>query len=181
MMRTAEATAESDEFVSEDPPDDDEDDFAMRAMAFARMRASSFGLGAAMTGFNNMLLSDDDESEGSSDMINSVVSSLISTISSGEHLPFAPLSTSAHIFPTFIAPPALERHVPHSSIDSYEDYENLTDIERAECEMVKTFIKRWAENVKLSSTYWQGTQPIPYKERSVPTRQYLTLYKAEQA
>ena len=173
--------AESDERTSEESPEDDEDDFAMRAMAFARMRASSFGLGAAMTGFNNMLLSDDDESEGSSDMISSVVSSLVSTISSGEHLPFVPMFTSPHIFPTFIAPPALERHVSHSSTDSYEDDENLSDVERAECEMVKTFIKRWAENIKLSSTYWQGTQPIPYKERSVPTGQYLTLYKAEQA
>ena len=72
-------------------PEDDEDDFALRAMAFARMRASSFGRGAAMTGFNNMLLSDDDESEVSSDKINSVVSSLVSTISSGECLHVGPV------------------------------------------------------------------------------------------
>ncbi|KAI1792074.1 hypothetical protein LXA43DRAFT_359429 [Ganoderma leucocontextum] len=156
-----EAIEESDEYASEESLEDDADDFALRAMAFARMRASSFGLGAAMTGFNNMLLSDDAESEGSSDMINSVVSSLVSTISK--------------------APPALERHVSHSTIDSYDDGETLTDIEHAECDMVKAFTKRWAENVKLSSTYWQGTRPIPYKERSVPTGQYFTLYKTEQA
>ena len=90
-LDTAEAAIESDASVSEpESPEDDEDDFAMRAMAFARMRASSFGLGAAMTGFNNMLLSDD-ESEVSSDKINSVVSSLVSTISSGEYLHFGPV------------------------------------------------------------------------------------------
>ncbi|KAM5544885.1 hypothetical protein V8D89_001783 [Ganoderma adspersum] len=158
----AEAAIESDGSVSEpESPEDDEDDFALRAMAFARMRASSFGLGAAMTGFNNMLLSDDDESEVSSDKINSVVSSLVSTISS--------------------APPTLERHFSQLAIDTWDEGENLTDIERAECDMVKAFTKRWAENVKLSSTYWQGTRPIPYKERSVPTGQYFTLYKIEQA
>ena len=67
------------------------------------------------------------------------------------------------------------------TIDTWDECENLTDIERAECDMVKAFTKRWAENVKLSSTYWQGTRPIPYKERSVPTGQYFTLYKTEQA
>ena len=85
--------------MSEESPEDDDDDFALRAMAFARMRASSFGLGAAMTGFNNMLLSDNEESrEGSSDKINSVVSSLVSTITKGEHIPFVLVSPFSHDF-----------------------------------------------------------------------------------
>ena len=87
---------------------------------------------------------------------------------------FVDFTHGASILP---APPSLERHVSQLTIDTWDECENLTDIERAECDMVKAFTKRWAENVKLSSTYWQVTRPIPYKERSVPTVQYFTLYK----
>ena len=47
--------------------------------------------------------------------------------------------------------------------------------------MVTAYTERWASNVKLESTYWQGTQPLAYKEPSVPLFLRLTLYNAEQA
>ena len=68
-----------------------------------------------------------------------------------------------------------------SSMDSYEVDEELTRFQQDECDMVRGFTKRWAENVKLVSTYWQGTRPLPYKDISIATAHYLTLYKAEQA
>ncbi|TBU27519.1 hypothetical protein BD311DRAFT_377168 [Dichomitus squalens] len=154
-------TDDSEEVTSDESPTTDDDDFALRALAFAKMRAASHGMGAAMSAFATSLLSDDAEDEDvSSSRIHSIVLDVISTISN--------------------APPALERHISQSSIDYFED-EELTTFQRDECDMVRAFTKRWAENLKFGSTYWQGTRPLPYKEISIATAHYLTLYKTEQA
>ena len=86
-IHSVDTTREVEEDTSnESPITDDDDDFALRAMAFAKMRAASRGMGAAMIEFNSTFLSDsEDDSEVSSSRINSVASSVISTISNGEY------------------------------------------------------------------------------------------------
>ncbi|TBU54737.1 hypothetical protein BD310DRAFT_951238 [Dichomitus squalens] len=154
-------TDSSGEVTSDESPTTDDDDFALRALAFAKMRAASHGMGAAMSVFATSLLSDDVEDEDvSSSRIHSIAFDVISTISN--------------------APPALERHISQFSTDCSEE-EELTTYQRDECAMVRAFTKRWAENMKFGSTYWQGTRPLPYKEISIATAHYLTLYKTEQA
>lgn len=46
--------------------------------------------------------------------------------------------------------------------------------------MVTDYIKRWAANNRLDSTYWQGFTPL-HLSVAVPLVQELTVYLAEQA
>ena len=45
--------------------------------------------------------------------------------------------------------------------------------------MVTEYIKRWALNVRLDSTYWQNFTPL-HLNVAVPLAQELTVYLAEQ-
>lgn len=68
-----------------------------------------------------------------------------------------------------------------SSVSSDEtDEDDLTDAEREDCIMVKAYIERWASNIRLASTFWQGFTPM-HTNVSVSPFQRLIVYQAEQA
>lgn len=60
------------------------------------------------------------------------------------------------------------------------DDDHLSDVQREECLMVKAYIERWANNIRLASTYWQGFTPL-HLNVSISLAQRLIVYRAEQA
>ncbi|KAI0706548.1 hypothetical protein C8Q76DRAFT_800958 [Earliella scabrosa] len=148
----------TDESTVSDDEDDGDDDVA-RALAFAKMRAAYSGMSAAMINFSAAIQESDDE-EGDS-QLSVLASKVISSICQ--------------------SPPALERHMSLSSLSSDEtDEDDLTDAEREDCIMVKAYIERWASNIRLASTFWQGFTPM-HTNVSVSPFQRLIVYQAEQA
>ncbi|RDX41955.1 hypothetical protein OH76DRAFT_1422819 [Lentinus brumalis] len=137
---------------------DDSFDSYERALSFAKLRAANFGMGAAMKSMNATLEAEDPAAD---ERLSTVAAQVIASISR--------------------SPPALERHFSYPSVLSESsDDDGLTDAERQECEVVTEYIKRWASNDRLDSTYWQGFTPL-HLSVSVPLVQQLTVYLAEQA
>ncbi|RPD55018.1 hypothetical protein L226DRAFT_471363 [Lentinus tigrinus ALCF2SS1-7] len=128
-----------------------------RAMSFAKCRAASLGMGVAMRSLNETLEADDPSAE---ERLSLVAKRVIASISR--------------------SPPALERHLSQSSVlsDATED-DDVASAERNECEMVTEYVKRWASNNRLDSTYWQGFAPL-HLNVAVPLAQELTVYLTEQ-
>ncbi|KAI0750269.1 hypothetical protein C8Q80DRAFT_1120262 [Daedaleopsis nitida] len=147
--------------ASDEAPEsaDDEDDVVARALAFAKMRAAYAGMSTAMSNFNAAIQQSDEEEQNHE--LSALASEVISSISR--------------------SPPSLERHMSISSkwSDESED-DNLSDTQREECLMVKDYTERWANNIRLASTYWQGFTPL-HLNVSVSLAQRLIVYRAEQA